>query len=331
MPRIVAFEDNQVGRSQNEVFQVTGTEKRPQRIALIPGEAFNHELTITDALRMKASAGDKEAQNAVESIQALQEVINSGLRKKPPSAEMWETEDGKKCILYSKMTGEMTFFAEGLNYVIYKEGIPDSIIASLKYPPSMVYGFVVLEYELDDENGVKILPPDRQIDLGGGHKLDFKYQLRPWTLRDSHLKTWKTHYRNNPLIFSDFEVWNYKQGDSTRMNFSPSGFATWRGTPNSPNIPLMRRIIKEARSIHANMSARIAREFTVEEIIKAFPNVAGVSAMNSISSKSNNSMPMENVDFSVLLGANLPSTEPDPATSQPSPEATPESADIMVS
>jgi hypothetical protein len=293
MGRHYSFDDQRVGKGDGEFFKVTGVKDRPQRIAYIPGTAYENQLVVSSELQKRAVAGDKSAIETIEDIRALREEITKSMKRVVPSAEVWVDEFGKKTILYARTEGAKTFWIDGVGPVHWKDGIPEGYIAK---PPQIVYGFILLEYELDNENEPVRLSPDRQIEVGGGHKLTFKYQLKPWSINDAKVRAWKEHSRTNPVIMNDYMIWLQKDGQYDRTKFSPAGPALWRKDPM-----VMQRIIKEAAKMYANLSKTIAKDFSVDEIIEMSEGgqkgrQAGPTAMT---------MP-EEIDFAGLLGSGVP-------------------------
>jgi hypothetical protein len=249
-------------------------------------------------LQKRAAARDAKAIEEIEDIRALRENLTSSLKKQVPSAEVWVDEHGKKTILYAKTEAAKTFWIDGVGYIYYKDGIPEGIIEK---PAQIVYGFVLLEYELDNENEPVILPPERQIELGGGHKLNFKYELKPWSINDAKTRAWKEHSRTNPVIRNDYMVWTQKEGLYDRTKFSPAGPALWRNDP-----VVMQRIIKEAAKMYANLPKLIAKDFTVDEIIEM---LSGGQQQGGRGKAAPTATTMtEEVDFASLLGGGAAET-----------------------
>jgi hypothetical protein len=257
--RHYSFEDQRVGKGEGTFFKVTGIKDRPQRIAYIPAAVYENQLIVSPELQQRAAAKDAAAIEAIEDMRTLREEITKSMRRQVPSAEVWVDEHGKKSILYARMEAAKTFWVDGVGYIYWKEGIPDGLIDK---GAQMVYGFVLLEYGLDNENEPVLLPPEEQIELGEGHKLAFKYELKSWSINDAKTRAWKEHSRTNPVIKNDYMVWTQKEGMYDRTKFSPSGPALWRQDPL-----VMARIIKEGAKIYANLPRLLAKEFTVDEII----------------------------------------------------------------
>jgi hypothetical protein len=290
--RHYSFEDKQVGRGEGEFFKVTGVKERPQRIAYIPAVAYQHQLDITPELQKRAAAKDARAIEEIEDIRRLKENVTNNLKKNPPSAEIWTDSEGKKAIIYARTDAAKTFWLDGVGYVYWKDGMPDDLIVK---PPQIVYGFVLLEYELNSENEPIILPPDRQIELGGGHKLNFKYDLKSWSINDAKTRAWKEHSRTNPVIKTDYHVWTAKEGLYDRTKFSPAGPALWREDPM-----VMQRIIKEAGKIYENLPKFIAKDFSVDEIVEMASG--GQQDRSKQGAPSVTAIP-EEFDFASLLGS----------------------------
>ena len=296
MGRHYSFEDRRVGKGDGEFFKVTGIKDRPQRIAYIPATAYENQLVFTQELQKRAAARDAKAIEIIEDIRALRENLTASLKKSPPSAEVWTDEFGKKTILYARTEAAKTFWVDGVGYIYWKDGIPDGLIDK---PAQIVYGFVLLEYELDNDNEPIILPPDRQIPVGEGHKLSFKYELKPWSINDAKTRAWKEHSRTNPVIRNDYLVWTQREGMYDRTKFSPAGPAVWRQDPM-----VMTRIIKEAAKMYANLPKLIAKDFTVDEIVDMM-SAGDQKGGRGRSAPSATTMP-EEINFSDLLGSGVP-------------------------
>ena len=297
MGRHYSFDDRRVGKGDGEFFKVTGVKERPQRIAYIPATAYENQLVLTPELQRRAAAKDVRAIEEIEDIRALRENLTASLKKLVPSAEVWPDENGKKTILYAKTEAAKTFWIDGVGYIYWKDGIPDGLIEK---PAQIVYGFVLLEYDLDNENEPVILPPDRQIEVGGGHKLNFKYELKPWSINDAKTRAWKEHSRTNPVIKNDYMVWTQKEGLYDRTKFSPAGPALWRTDPM-----VMQRIIKEAAKMYANLPKLIAKDFTVDEIVEMLsggPQGGQQGGRGRQGAPTATTMP-EEIDFAGLLGS----------------------------
>jgi hypothetical protein len=293
MGRHYSFDDRRVGKGDGEFFKVTGIKDRPQRIAYIPATAYENQLVLTPELQKRAAARDAKAIEEIEDIRALREELTKSLKKQQPSAEVWPDESGKKTILYARTEAAKTFWIDGVGYIYWKDGIPDGLIEK---PAQIVYGFVILEYELDNENEPVILSPDRQIELGGGHKLNFKYELKPWSINDAKTRAWKEHSRTNPVIKNDYLVWTQKDGLYDRTKFSPAGPALWRN-----DSAVMNRIIKEGAKMYANLPKLIAKDFTIDEIVEMLSgNQQGGKGKQGAPTAT--TMP-EEIDFAGLLGS----------------------------
>jgi hypothetical protein len=285
-----AFEDQRVGRGDNEFFKVTGIKNRPQRIAYIPATADESQLAFSPELQRRATAKDAAAIETMEDIRALRENLAAGLKRKPPSAEIWADETGKKLFLYAKTQAAKVFWIDGVGYVRWREDVPDGCAEK---PAFVLYGFILLEYELDSENEPVTLRPEEQIEVGDGHRLAFKYELKVWTLNDAKTRALKEHSRTNPVISTDYLVWTQKEGLYDRTKFSPAGPALWRQDPL-----VMRRIIKEAAKLYANLPQLIAKDFTTAEIIQ-------MTAAGSQQGRGHSTTPEilpEETDFASLLG-----------------------------
>jgi hypothetical protein len=262
---------------------------------------------VPDTVRQRAFQGDEKARNfindveqaqqQIEDIMSLKDVITERLRAKTPSAEIWVNENGQKVILYPRTEVVVAFWVNDVGQVMYKEGMPLDLCGD-KGPESL-YGMVVLEYELDGEGEVKIPPPDRQLDVGNGEKMDFKYFMKPWSINQYKVDCWKEHARKNPLIFCDYEVYSEKIKKYAETKFVPAGPAVWRRNPGT-----MRRIIREARKIYAELERSIAREFSIEELIKL---VSGDKNGSSSSYDQDAATPgyIEEMDFAAMLGQPL--------------------------
>src|SRR5262245_11772864 len=172
MVRQFSFDDRRVGKGDGEFFKVTGIKERPQRIAYIPAAAHESQLVVSADLHRRAAARDAAAIEAIEDMRALREELTKSLQKAVPSAEVWTDDHGRKSVLYAKTEAAKTFWIDNVGYVYWREGIPDECLGK---GAQVIYGFVLLEYELDNDNEPVILPPDRQIELGDGHKLAFRY------------------------------------------------------------------------------------------------------------------------------------------------------------
>jgi hypothetical protein len=296
MPRTSSFDDPSVGRGLGEYFKFTGTKERPQRIAYIPGEALPPELIVTDTLRKKAAAGDKEAFEKIEEITNLSEIINRSLKKNPPGAEIWTNENGQRCMLYARAEAASVFWIDNVGYIYDKPDIPAECKGERGV--SQLYGFVVLEYELGDD-GVRILNEDQQLELGDGHKLRFRYSLRIAQMNDSKVRAWKEHSRNFPFITCDYEVWTETSGAFKKTKFSPCPNALWRENP-----AVMKRIIAEARKIYPNVRKNLAKDYSRDEVIKMFPELERKypTAASSAPSMGHPEIQVEETDFSKLLG-----------------------------
>jgi hypothetical protein len=310
--RHYSFEDQRVGKSEGAFFKVTGIKERPQRIAYVPAVVYEHQLVVSADLQRRAAARDATAIEAIEDMRALREELTKSLQKAVPSAEVWVDDQGKKSILYAKTEAAKTFWVDGVGYVYWKEGIPDECLGK---GAQVVYGFVLLEYELDPDNEPVILPPDRQIELGGGHKLTFRYELKSWSINDAKTRSWKEHSRTNPVIKNDYMIWTQKEGLYDRTKFSPAGPALWRNNP-----VVMARIIREAAAIYANLPKLLAKDFTVDEIIDMASG--GQASRGRSAAPSATTMP-ELLDFADLLGAG---TEP---TASRNPEALENNAGVI--
>jgi hypothetical protein len=296
MGRHYSFDDRRVGKGDGEFFKVTGVKDRPQRIAYIPATAYENQLVLSPELQRRAAARDAKAIEEIEDIRALREELTKSLKKQVPSAEVWIDEFGKKTILYARTEAAKTFWIDGVGYIYWKDSIPDGLIEK---PAQIVYGFVLLEYELDNENEPVILPPDRQIEVGGGHKLVFKYELKPWSINDAKTRAWKEHSRTNPVIRNDYMVWTQKEGLYDRTKFSPAGPSLWRNDPM-----VMQRIIKEAAKMYANLPKLIAKDFTVDEIVEMLSG-GQQGGKGRQGAPSATTMP-EEIDFANLLGSGVP-------------------------
>jgi hypothetical protein len=308
MRRHFSFEDRRVGRGENEFFKATGIKDRPQRIAYIPAMADENQLVFSVELRRRAAAKDAVAIGTLEDMRAVREEITKSLKKNPPSAEVWTDENGKKSILYAKTEAARTFWLDGVGYVYWKEGIPEGCVEK---SPQVIYGFVLLEYDLDSENEPVILRPEEQIELGDGHRLTFKYELKTWSLNDAKIRAWKEHSRSNPVIFNDYHVWTQKEGLYDRTKFSPAGPALWRQDP-----VVMQRIIKEAAKIYDNLPKLLAKDFTVAEIVE----MTGVRQGGRDYSTAPVTMP-EEVDFASLLGDGIADLHDLPVNETATPKA----------
>lgn len=322
MARQLSFDDSRVGRSEGDFFKPSGTKERPQRVAFVPGEALQSELQPSAELRRRAQTGDREAQERLEDIMGLHETLTATLKKRPPAAEVWTNETGQKVILYAKTESAKVFYVDNVGSVLFKDGIPDEVINQTNGIYT-AYGIVLIEYDLDADGNVVLLPPDRQLDLPGGHKLDFRYTMKVWSLNDAKIRAWKEQTRNNPLIFTDFEVWTEQQGKSPRVKFSPCGPATWRR-----NEGVKRRVIAEARKVYAALGRLIAKDFEVDDILAMFPDVsraqAGGRGRTTVASSAPPSA-LEDVDFVKLLGGEPPAEDESvlPALEQVLPDTPP--------
>jgi hypothetical protein len=226
-------------------------------------------------------------------MRALREELTKSLKKQPPSAEIWKNEFGKNTIIYAKTEAAKTFWIDGVGYIYWKDGIPEGLIEK---PAQIVYGLVLLEYELDSENEPVLLPPDRQVEVGGGHKLTFKYELKPWSINDAKTRAWKEHSRTNPVIKNDYLVWAQREGLYDRTKFSPAGPALWRQDPM-----VMQRIIKEAARMYQNLPKLVAKDFTVGEIVDMLSG-GQQGGRGRQGAPSATTIP-EEIDFTSLLGS----------------------------
>lgn len=294
MARVMSMDDASVGKGTGDFFKITGQKDRPQRVAFIPGEAFEGELVVTDTLRQKAQSGDSEAIEKIEEILSLKENIGKSLKRK--SAEVWENENGQRVILYAKTEAARVFWIDNVGYVYEVSGVPDECKG--RSGAMTLYGFVIVEYELDDEGHVREIA--ESLDLGDGHTLNFKYTMKVAQLGDPKVRVWKEQTRNFPWITSDYEVWNEKQGTSDRAKFTPAGPAVWRQDPY-----VMRRIIAEARKLYPNVLKTI-KKFSAEEIIKMHPQVEALliatGKLKASTTSGTREMQVEETDFSTLLG-----------------------------
>jgi hypothetical protein len=259
---------------------------------------YEQQLVPSVELRRRATARDAVAIETIEDMRALREEITKSLKKNPPSAEVWTDEHGKKSVLYARTEAAKTFWIDGVGYVYWKEGIPDGLISK---GVQIIYGFVILEYELDHENEPVILPPDRQIEVGDGHKLTFKYELKTWSINDAKTRAWKEHARANPVIMNDYLIWTHKEGLYDRTKFSPAGPAVWRQDPL-----VMQRIIGEAATIYPTLPKLLAKNFSVDEIIE----MTG----GRLAGRDHSTAPVtqpEELDFASLLGGGGEADFPD--------------------
>jgi hypothetical protein len=303
MPRHFSFEDKRVGRGENSFFKVHGTKERPQRIAYIPAAVTEEQLNPTIDLKRRAAARDPVAIEALEDARALREQLTASLRKSPPSAQVWADQAGKKAILYAKTEAARTIWIDGVGYVYAKDGVPPELLTK---DVQVLYGFVVLEYELDAENEPILLTPDRQIELGGGHKLNFRYELKTWSLSDAKIRTWKEHSRTNPVIATDYLVWTQHEGKYDRTKFSPAGPAIWRNDP-----VVMDRVIGEAAGLYANLPRTLAKDFSVEELTEMLSG-GQPGSRGQLTATATTTMP-EETDFAALLGGGSAIPEEAPA------------------
>jgi hypothetical protein len=293
MPRIASFDDNKVGKSSGDYFKLTGTKERPQVIALIPGEVFEEELKISDSLKAKASQNDRDAIEKIEEIQALKDNITRGLGANPKRSEVWTNPEGKKCILFPRLEYANVFWVENYGYVLDKDGIPEQC---KEKGVTQNYGMILIEYEAN-EDGIRILPEDQQIDLGNGAKLDFRYSLKVTQFNESRIRAWKEHQKNFPLVSHDYDIFEEKQGNSKRTKFAPkSGVAKWRSSPE-----VMNRIMLEARKLVPSVRKNLGKDLNVDEVLKMFPNLSSTSVSRESSSSISDEKTQE-VDFEKLLG-----------------------------
>jgi hypothetical protein len=207
------------------------------------------------------------------------------------TAQIWTNEHGVKVVLYPKAEQETIFWIKDVGPVKYLEGLPSYCLRGRQ--PETIYGCVILEYELDKNGDIMILPEDRQVDLGGGHKISFRYELKLWSLNDFKSNAWKEAARRHPLIFHDFDVWTEQKKEYTIVKFGSPAPALWRQDPL-----VMQRIICEARKIYADISNNMARNFSRDEILDLFQKgdrPADYGAPNV-------PVDMEQIDFSKLLG-----------------------------
>lgn len=300
MVRHISFDDPSVGKGKGDYFKVTGTEKHPQRIAYIPGEIHKSRLVVSPELEAQAKSRDREvAQQAIEKledIKKLKESIQDGMHRPVPSVEVWTNESGEKVILYPAVDKAETFWIEDVGSVLYKPGVPDECLG--KRGIENTYCIVLIEYDLDVMGNIAIYPKDQQIDLGGGHKLPFRYTLKTWSLSDPKCRAWQQHSRDNPYIFTDYRVWEDKSGKYPMTKFSPAGPAFWRRDP-----VVKQRIIKEARKLIPELSKRIAKDFSVEEIIEMSGGSSGKGSAGT-----SNTQGIEEINFAELL-AQSPASE----------------------
>jgi hypothetical protein len=319
MARHFSMDDSRVGRGSGKFFKVVGTKEHPQRIAYVPAEAHQHELVVSDELKKRASRqipdeirqrafkGDErarallndveQAQQQIEDIMALKDVITERLRAKTPSAEIWTNENGQKVILYPRTEMVVAFWVDDVGQVMFKEGMPLDLCGDRG--PENLYGLVLIEYELEQDGEVRILPRDRQLDVGNGDRLDFKYFMKPWSVNQYKVDTWKEHSRKNPLIFCDYEIYTEKVKKYSETKFTPAGPAVWRKNPG-----VMRRIVREARKFYAELERSMARDFSVEELIKL---VSGDKRGSSSDYDQDAATPgyVEEMDFAAMLGQPL--------------------------
>jgi hypothetical protein len=317
MSRHFSMDDSRVGRGTNRFFKVSGTKDHPQRIAYIPAEATRAQLVVSDELekrasrsitneiRQRAHRGDERcrrfiadverAQVEKEDINSLRETISEKLNSRTKSAEFWNNESGVKVVLYPRTEMAETFWIDDIGQVLNKEGIPPECYGDRK--PEPLYGVVIIEYELDGEGEVRMLPPERQIDVGGGGKLDFRYYMKPWFFTQKKVDDWKEQARKNPMIFCDYEVFTVEKNKGFPITkFVPSGPAIWRRNPG-----VMLRIIREARKFYAELPRQIGRDFTIEEIVKLTAGNAKSSG-ESYDDGPAASESVQEFDFAALLG-----------------------------
>jgi hypothetical protein len=299
MSRHYSFEDRRVGRGENAFFKVTGVKERPQRIAYIPATVTDDQLNPTVALKRRAAAREQAAIDTIEDMRSLREQLTVSLKKTPPSAEVWTGSDGRKSVLYAKTEAARTLWLDGVGYVYWKDGVPPELVTK---DAQVLYGFIVLEYSLDADNEPIILTPDQAIELGGGHKLNFRYELKTWSLSDAKIRAWKEHSRTNPVIVNDYLVWTVKEGRYDRTKFSPAGPALWRNDP-----VVMERIIGEAAAMYANLPRTLAKDFSVEELTEMLSG--GQPGSRQLATAT---VIRDELDFAALLGGGLTTPEEAP-------------------
>lgn len=318
MARTFSLDDNRVGNSSGSYFKVTGTAEKPQRIALIPKEITLEDMVITDQLKADAKSSDpkiaKLAKEKIEDRQFLSAQIQDGLKKKYKSSEVWKNESGQQVILFPRLAGGEVIWIEGPGYVYFKEGTPRE---AYDKDPLLMYGVVVIQYDIDDECEPKELKTP--ISLDNGDVLNFKYSLHTWTINDSKIRSWRKHNSQYPFISTDFKVWAVPQGKGERIEFSPCRDCFWRS-----NESIKRRVIKESRKIHEGLSNVIAKDWTLEEICQA----AGIRTPGGGGSPdSTEEVDDTPIDFTKLLGN---PEENEPAEKKESPKEEPLNIDSLL-
>jgi hypothetical protein len=292
MSRHYSFEDTRVGKGSRQFFRVTGTKDRPQRIAYIPAVAYEGHLTPTPEMVRRAKAKDPLAITKLEDIQALRENITTSLRKTPPSAQVWTNAEGKKGVLYPRTEAAKVVWIDNNGYVYWKDSIPENLVPK---GVQTVYGFIVLEYELDSYGDPVVLAPDRQIEIGDGHRLSFKYELSLWSMAEAKVRALKEHSKTNPVISTDYLVWLDKQGMFDRTRFSPAGPALWRTDP-----VVMEKIIDEAAKVYYDMPRLLAKDLPADAMIAALEGRQPADSQRRIGQAT--TPVQEEVDFASLLG-----------------------------
>jgi hypothetical protein len=271
MGRIMTMTDDRVGQGTGDFYKPSNSKDKPDRIALVPIEITLDELTVNEALKQAAKSADKAtataAQEKIEDIQTLKNQVNEGLQKKPNTSQLWETESGQKVIIFPGIQSAKVFWIDNVGYVHYIPGIPEEC---LKKPAYISYACAILQYKVDDEGNVLPIAEANQISLGpdgkgGEHKLHFKYTIKPFTLNDTKVRTWKEAAKKAPLISRDFLCWTEKQGTSDRIKFLACDEAEWRANPG-----IMRRILREGRKTFDGLVKNMAKDHTLAEICQLF-------------------------------------------------------------
>jgi hypothetical protein len=312
--RYSSFGDRRIGKSENVFFKPSLPREKPHRLACIPAVAYDGQLTPTPDLQRRAKAGDATAVETLGDMVALRQIVTNELKKRPPAAEVWADPSGKKGILYAHTEFAKVVWVPDVGYVRWDDSIPSGFGDKIPYA---IYGMVIIEYDLGGtDNEPIILPPDQQIELGGGHKLNFSYELKMWSLNDGKTRAWKEHTGTNPLIANDFLVWTQREGAFDKTKFSPAGPALWRQDP-----VVMAKIIREASGLHSQLGRTLAKEFSADELRQLLSG----GGRAQLTATATLMPPVEEVDFAALLGNGAAMPEEAPADSPEIPPTSVES------
>lgn len=314
----MAFDDPTVGSNETEYFKLSGTEHRPQRVALIPFELSVADLQVPPEIAAAAQAGQAEAVQKVFEIENRKKMIANLLQRK--LAEMY---NGQNCI-YTRVDGAKVAKQKDVGFFLWKDEFPVELEERLEKPPFLRYALLLIEYETlgDPQGSVAWTPAEQQkVFPGSTVKMPFRYNFRIATWFDNQIRDLKNTMKATPTIRHDVLVWKGKQGAFEIQKYAACpDQAAWRVNPE-----VMAQILRLSRDWWKKVQRNIGKDFTLAEVSKLLGYIQPGYVPTGVQSQS--------VDFMSMLGttsnpaaASAPVTTPPvspPVTASPvAPEAT---------